>query len=68
MKRIKIKLSDGTQAHLEVLTKDLLKGMKNNGRKEIKWLIEEAFVEGLIHCADLHIRKQKRKCIAAGIS
>jgi hypothetical protein len=63
MKRIRIKLSEGTEAHLDVLTDDLLEGMQNKSVRELKWIIREAFTEGIIHCADLHLTweaKQKR--------
>lgn len=56
MKRIRIKLSEGTESHLQILTDDLLKDMKNKGQRELKWIIRDAFTEGIIHCADLHLK------------
>jgi predicted DNA-binding antitoxin AbrB/MazE fold protein len=64
MKRIKVKLSEGTEAHLEVLIDDLLKDMKNKSVTEIKWIIREAFTEGIIHCAALHLEyESKKRCV-----
>ena len=57
MERIHIELSKSAQGHLDILTDELLKEKRPDlTGKELRWCIREAFIEGIIWCADKTIQ------------